>query len=338
MAKKKKKAAKRVAKRAGKRSTKRGQVVAKRAARKKSEGPAVDRSLPESHVALPQADALKTLADAVLGLTASNEQIVREQREHRLTLEMLLESVAKGSAAMDRIEAAQQAPPRDPSLDVPASVAVKRFFFAGACAHLNLVRPTPAIVGRAMHTTNATSRTTARSPYVLFNEIHTSMLLAFGLKASTPAAPVTTARDFIHLDAEMVDVIEDRSKRPKKKHWKFYESQLGPRLRLLVNMRLANVDPNNVGERIDYDRYLTKLGQELFDGWPDWNDTTGGIGILDDVPASIMGVSKVVGPAGSKPTPATMTTPAPEPAPESAPTPAPKPDAGAEPEPTSPAP
>lgn len=328
MAKKKqKKAAKRAVKRAGKRAAKRGRVVAKRAARTKPEAPAPDVALPEGHVVLTDVDSLKLTIEEYARRWEAREQ----QRENERVKEM-----AAFVARLDRIEAALQAPPRDPSLDVPASVEVKRFFFAGACAHLNLVRPTPAIVGRAMHTAKATCRKTAKSPYLLFNEIYVSMLRALGLKASTPEAPVTTARDFIHLDAEMVDVIEDLSTRPKTKLWNFYERQLEPRLRLLVNMRLANVEENNVGKRVDYDRYLTKLGQELFDGWPDWKDKTGGIGILDDVPASIMGVSKVVGPAGSKPTPATMTTPTPEPAPESAPTPAPEPDAGAE--PTSPAP
>jgi hypothetical protein len=314
MAKKKqKKAAKRAVKRAGKRATKRGRVVAKRAARKKSEGPAVDRSLPESHVALPQADALKTLADAVLGLTASNEQIVREQREHRLTLEMLLESVAKGSAAMDRIEAAQQAPPRDPSLDVPASVTDKRRLFSGFCKTMNTAAPTPAIIGRIMHDRRVFLAKDSVSPRNLFERIY----------VKNPRHIAPKIRDLLERFGDPTTSAGKKAGKSSGKIAGGLGDEFDQRFALIVNIGCGNKDVVRSGKKTNYCRYLTKPGRELFDDWPEWTDETGGVGMADPKPPVT---------APSAPEAAGTAEPMAEP------TPTPEPDAGAEPEPTSPAP
>ena len=38
---------------------------------------------------------------------------------------------------------------------------------------------------------------------------------------------------------------------------------------------------NAKGERTNYDRYLTPEGLEVFNGWPDWTDATGGISLAE---------------------------------------------------------
>jgi hypothetical protein len=194
----------------------------------------------------------------------------------------LVEKVGELLERVGGIESRLQQPPRDPSLDVPASVVEKRVFFAGACKTLNLIRPTPAIVGRAMHAEKATSRTAAKSPYEVFNAIYTAVKIAMGFQSSRSEESPDVARDFIHLDAEMVAMMEERSARPKKKHTTYYDAQLSPRLKLLENMRLACVETNRSGRRVDYSRYLMPEGQSLFNGWPDWTDATGGIGLVDE--------------------------------------------------------
>lgn len=185
-----------------------------------------------------------------------------------------------------RPEVAQQQPPRDPSLDVPASVTTLRRVFAGACKTLGFVRPTPAIIGRAMHAEKAFNRNAAKSPYALFNAIYEAVTHALGLPSAQPEASAEGTRDLVHLDADMVASLEGRSVRPQKKHSVYYNQELKPRLQLLKDTGLADVAENEQGQRKNYSRYLTPLGRELFNNWPEWTDATGGISLAEE-PAGV---------------------------------------------------
>lgn len=180
-----------------------------------------------------------------------------------------------------RIEARQQ-PSRDPHLDVPASVGALRRFFSGACNSLGIHRPTPAIIGRAMHDEKAFDSRTAKSPYMLFESIYHTVRRIILPQALQRESAVEATLDYVHLDDKMVELIEDRSSRPKNKHATYYDSQLKKRLRLLKDMRLACIEENKTGQRSDYSRYLTPEGRDLFNGWPEWTDATGGIGLVDE--------------------------------------------------------
>jgi hypothetical protein len=192
------------------------------------------------------------------------------------------ESIAETLERTRRIEACVQQPPRDPSLDVPASVASLRRMFAGACKTLNLTRPTPAIVGRVMHYEGAFNRGAAKSPYVLFNSIYNAVTTELRLRPMQGESTDNANVDYVHLNDEMVELMQGRSSRPPDKHATYYDSQLKPRIRLLEHMRLACIEENRTGQRLDYSRYLTPSGRELFDGWPEWTDATGGIGLADE--------------------------------------------------------
>lgn len=304
MAKKKqKKAAKRAVKRAGKRAAKRGRVVAKRAARKRPEAPVVDRSLPVPNIFLVAVDSLKLTIEDFARRWEAREQ----QRENERVKEM-----AAFMARLDRIELAQQAPPRDPSLDVPASVDEKRRLFAGFCKTMNAPAPTPAIIGRVMHDGRVFSAKDSVPPRNLFERIY--------------------AKDRRHLAPKICEMLErygdpsaSAGKKAGKSSSKIAENlgdEFDQRFTLIMNIGCGRKDPVQTGKKTNYHRYLTETGRELFDDWPNWTDKTGGIGIVDEGPASRPSEPKAAGTADPKPEPT--------------PTPAPEPDAGAE--PTSPAP
>ena len=304
MAKKKqKKAAKHAAKRVGKRVSKRARRIEKRAARTKPKAPAPDVALPEGHVVLTDVDSLK--------LTIEEYARCSEAREVRL--ETFIAAQAEFSAAfvarLDRIEAALQAPPRDPSLDVPASVEVKRRLVAGFCKTMNAPAPTPAIIGRVMHDGRVFSPKDDIPPRKLLQRIY--------------------AKDRRHLSPKICDLLErygDPSASAGKKAGKSSGKIAGglgdefdQRFTLIVNIGCGNKDVVRSGKKTNYCRYLTKPGRELFDDWPKWTDETGGIGIADPKPPAT---------TPSEPKAAGTVDPKPEPAHDA--------DAGAE--PTSPAP
>ena len=256
---KQKKAAKRLAKRAGKRDAKRERVVAKRAARKKSETPVVDPSLPKPHIVLAVDDSLKlTIEDF-----ARRWEVREQQRENERAKEM-----AAFMARLDRIEAAQQAPPRDPSLDMPASVEEKRRLVAGFCKTMNAPAPTPAIIGRVMHDGRVFSPKDDIPPRKLLQRIY--------------------AKDRRHLSPKICDLLErygdpttSAGKKAGKSSGKIaggLGDEFDQRFTLIVNIGCGNKDVVRSGKKTNYCRYLTKPGRELFDGWPKWTDETGGIG------------------------------------------------------------
>ena len=303
MAKKKqKKAAKRVAKRAGKRATKRELPAAKRAARKKPESPAADVSLPERNVVLPDVDSLKLTIDGfgqrIEAGDARVENLIAGQTE-------LLAAI---QARLDRIEAAQRAPPRDPSLDVPQDVVKQRCFLAGFCSASGFPNPTSAIIGLVMHDAGVFSAKDNVSPRNLFERIY--------------------AKERLHIAPKIRDLLErygDPSaaagKTPGRSSGKIAKElgdEFDRRFILIIKIGCGHKDPVKNGKKTNYHRYLTEKGRELFDNWPKWTDDTGGVGILDEGPAVAPSEPKAAGTADPKPEPA------------------PEPDAGIE--PTSPAP
>ena len=289
-----------------------------------------DNVLPKAKAKPPQIDTLVTLVRQLDRKLAKVQRQQTEDREERRGWEQreqerqesapsppapweaafasLPEFMAEMCERVGGIESRLQQPPRDPNLDVPASVLALRRMFAGACKTLNLIRPTPAIVGRAMHAEKATSRTAAKSPYLIFNAIYEAVKRAVGFHTSPPQQFATSAMDFIHLDVDMVALMEGRSHRPKQKHTTYYDAQLSPRLELLENIGSARVEKNQSGKRTNYSRYLTPLGCGLFDGWPEWTDTTGGTGLVDEV------ISPTVPQSPSEPPPTEPTTAEPAPA------------------------
>ena len=259
------------------------------------------QKLPKPRVKATQVDVLVALLRALNRRLQTIEQQrleqERQEQEQRTAVPTppspydsafaaLREFMSEMLSRVRRLEVAQQQPPRDPSLDVPASVTTLRRVFAGACKTLGFVRPTPAIIGRAMHAEKAFNRNAAKSPYALFDAIYRAVKHALGLPSAQLEASAEDTRDFVHLDADMVALLEGRSVRPQKKHSVYYNQELQPRLQLLKDTGLADVAENEQGQRKNYSRYLTPSGRELFNNWPEWTDATGGIGLAEE-PAGV---------------------------------------------------
>ena len=184
--------------------------------------------------------------------------------------------VSETKARLDRIENAQQQPPRDPSLDVPAGVNELRTFFAGACKSLDIHQPTPAIIGRVMHDGEAFSPGKDKAPRNHFEVIYAksnssdhlsqrirNLLQQYGNKAAGDDKPGKA------------------SSRAAK--------QLGPefdrRFSLIENMKCGKKESVPRGGNRNYCRYLTPDGRKVFNGWPEWTDATGGISLANEQPS-----------------------------------------------------
>jgi hypothetical protein len=189
------------------------------------------------------------------------------------------------------LEENQRPPEPTPDRDSLVRVASFRLVLARQCRAENMVRPTPAIVGRAMHDERVFGRSAAKSPQQIFSAIYTTVRRVFRLQSSPPESSGPEI-DHVHLTEDMVQLMEGRSLRPKKKHAAYYDSELKPRLKLLIKSGYVEVDENQHGERTDYSRYLTPDGREVFNGWPEWTDVTGGISLAEgrlqtDAPPSV---------------------------------------------------
>ncbi len=178
------------------------------------------------------------------------------------------------------LEENHRPPATNPDRDGLVRVGAIRWLVANFCKAVNLLRPTPAIIGRIMHDERVFDRSAAKSPFMIFNSIYTTVRREFGLH-SPPSDSSGTQIDHVHLTDDMVALMEGRSSRPRKKHAAYYDSVLKPRLALLIHSGLATFDENHHGQRTNYDRYLTAQGREVFADWPEWTDRTGGIGLAD---------------------------------------------------------
>ena len=182
------------------------------------------------------------------------------------------------------LEENQRPPEPAPDREAAGRNAACRWTLANQCRASNPIRPTAAIVGRAMHDERAVDQRTAKSPQQLFVGILGTVRRVFELATSQPGQEAEAAeQDYVHLTVEIVEVLEERSSIPKKKQSVFLNDELKPRLELLTNSGLAREITNRVGKRTNYSRYLTPQGREVFDGWPEWEDRTGGISLADEL-------------------------------------------------------
>jgi hypothetical protein len=181
------------------------------------------------------------------------------------------------------MEENQRPPAPAPDREAAARKAMGRRMLANQCRALSSTRPTAAIVGRAMSDGKAFDQWTAQSPQQLFRRILDAVHRVFGPATSQPGQEAEAAeQDYVHLTEEIVEVIEERSSIPKKKQSVFLNDELKPRLELLANSGLAREITNRVGNRTNYSRFLTPLGREVLDDWPEWDDRTGGISLADE--------------------------------------------------------
>jgi hypothetical protein len=182
------------------------------------------------------------------------------------------------------LEENQRPPAPAPDREVAARTAMGRWMLANQCRALNNTRPTPAIVGRVMNDERAFDQRSGKSPQELFLVILNTVRCVFRLAIPQPnqEAAAASEQDYVHLTEEIAAVIEGRSSIPKKKQSDFLKDELKPRLELLVNSGLAEVVPVRTGNRTNYSRFLTPMGGEVFDGWPEWADRTGGISLADE--------------------------------------------------------
>ena len=223
------------------------------------------------------------------------------------------------------LEESQRPPEPAPDREAAVRKAVCRWTLANHCRALNLTRPTAAIVGRVMHDERVFDQRTAKSPHVLFDAILVAVRRVFRLAATQSGQDAgAAAQDYVHLTEEVVEVIEERSSIPKNKHSEFLKDELKPRLELLANSGLAREITIHTGRRVNYDRFLTPMGREIFDGWPEWEDTTGGISLADEqMPPDLNSAGRpVIGvsaPLASQPASPPLPQPPPPP-PPSAPT------------------
>jgi hypothetical protein len=197
------------------------------------------------------------------------------------------------------LEENQRPPAPAPDREVAARKAMGRWMLANQCRASNHTQPTPAIVGRVMNDEKAFDQRTAKSPQELFLGILDADRRVFRLAIPQPGQEAAAApeQDYVHLAEKIAAVLQDRSSIPKKKHSNFYDRELKPRLELLVNSGLAEVVAKRNRNPPHYYRFLTPMGREVFDGWPDWADATGGIGLADTQPAP------PAPPAAAEPTP-----------------------------------
>lgn len=308
MAKKKKRTSKKATEEAGSRPTEHqsggGEGTANADDSRALPGPQVRvedievlRAVIESHSALvdrrldDQQQALERLITEVIAPVQTSLYGDSEMARLLATTSEIRERLARIEVGMVEtqrrvtlMEENQRPPAPVPDREAAARKAALQWMLAKQCRASNLTRPTAAIVGRAMSDQRAFDQRAAKSPHVLFNQILDNVRRVFGLATPRPGQEATDSeQDYVHLTEDIVAIIQERSSRPKKKWAAFLNGELKPRLNLLVNSGLAHEVPNRLGKRTNYDRYLTILGREVFGGWPEWDDRTGGISLADEL-------------------------------------------------------
>jgi hypothetical protein len=277
-------------------------------------------TLPKPRVKPADVRTLQTLIKRLPGMIADSVRHELQQHEkraaetsaptppspHEEVFAELPELISQIVARLARIEAAQQPPARDPSLDVPASVTELRRFFAGACKTLAIHQPAPAIIGRIMHDKEIFSPDKAASPRNLFELIYAKKNIPDHLSQQIrgllgqygnpqPGDDNTPATGSLPADQQQ------RPAARKKRTSASLAKQLGPefdkRFDLIVNTRCGDREPVRSGGKTNYHRYLNARGRDLFNEWPDWADATGGIRFADEMP------SPAAPPAAAEPTP-----------------------------------
>lgn len=277
-------------------------------------GPAADSSsLPDHRVTVTDVEVLRSLIEAFVpefvqrvieglqGQLHGSEQAARtsaptqpddddamrrllattsETRERGARNEV---AIAEILSRLTLLEENQRPPAPAPDREAAARKAGCRWTLANHCRFSTFTHPTAAMVGRVMHDERAFDERTSKSPQELFLGILDAVRRVFRLATSQPGQEGEAAeQDYVHLTEEIVEVIEERSSIPKKKQSVFLNDELKPRLELLANSGLAREITIHTGRRVNYSRYLTLIGREVFDGWPEWDDRTGGVSLADE--------------------------------------------------------
>lgn len=295
----KKKAAKKSAKAAKSRSTNTARPLSSARARS---GPFTNGhaerhapTLPESGVSRADIELLRAVVESysstcmerlqqqedslneIQGMLGRSMATTADIRDRHARVEVSLEEALR--ELRDLVENQRQPEPA-PDRERAAAMHAFRVSFARQMVALNIQRPTPAIVGRVMRDERAFDPGSSKSPRMLFDNIYKTVTRVFSIPTASSEESADGSRDHVHLDREQVAVLEGHSSRPVRKHSEYLDEQLKPRLKLLVNQRLARADKQEGGRH--YDRYLTEEGQIVFEDWPDWTDTTGGCELADD--------------------------------------------------------
>lgn len=191
-------------------------------------------------------------------------------------------AIAEILSRLTLLEENQRPPAPAPDREAAARKAGCRWTLANHCRFSTFTHPTAAMVGRVMHDERAFDERTSKSPQELFLGILNTVRSVFRLAVPRPDQEAAHRQDYVHLTDDIAAIFEERSARPKKKHSNYFNEQLDPRLAVLVKSGLAKKG-SIPRERIPhYYRYLTPMGREVFDGWPEWDDRTGGISLADE--------------------------------------------------------
>jgi len=222
----------------------------------------------------------KKILGAIDDVQDQNERLLATTAETRNKAAGIEVSLGEALEKLGTLVENQRQPEPAPDRERAAAMHAIRVLFARQMVALNIQRPTPAIVGRVMRDGRAFDPSSAKSPHEIFDSICKFVRVAFPIPAASSEESADGSRDHVHLDEKMVALLEGQSSLPKRKHSEYLDKQLKPRLKVLVNQRLARADKQEGGRH--YDRYLTEEGQIVFEDWPNWDDPTGGVGLADD--------------------------------------------------------
>jgi hypothetical protein len=123
--------------------------------------------------------------NAMARLLATTSEIRERGARNEVAIAAILNRVAL-------LEENQRPPAPAPDREAAARKAMGRQMLANQCRALNLIRPTPAIVGRVMSDEQAFDQRAAKSPHVLFDGILIAVRRVFRLATPQPdqeAAP-----------------------------------------------------------------------------------------------------------------------------------------------------
>lgn len=237
---------------------------------------------------------------------------------------MMTAVVAEMQEAIRGVRSHVQQSHRDTERDVPLRIRQSRLLFAGACKTLGIVGPTPAIIGRIMHDKAVFSPTDNRSPRALLELIYVkgkqhlaekvqSLLEMVGGERTSDGPCVGNER---RTSSGVGPKVKSSSKLAE-----LLGNEFDDRFRLITNTGCGKQVLVSQGKRTHYVRHLTQPGREMFDGWPEWSDATGGIDLVDEpeIPSGTPTTSApdakatALEPPPPQPSPATVSPPQPSP-------------------------
>jgi len=223
----------------------------------------------------------------------------------------LTEFMAEMTETVQQIASSVQQPVQAARDDAAPSVTKLRRFLAGACKALGYQQPTPAIIGRVMYDRGIFTREDDRAPRYLFETIyakpnvanHLSPRIRSLLERYGEKPPQTnTSTD---LGAPSLSESRTKPKAASSKIAAEIGEEFDKRFELIVDMECGAKEPVRNGKKTNYRRYLTPEGRELFNGWPEWTDATGGISLINQQTESPPSEPESTGPNGGSPSPAT---------------------------------